>query len=187
MIATGVQNSFKKLAVASISFVIATFLVLQAVAGFAPLILDGPAGHRTAAVARLFSNVYLVFPPMLWPFLDYPMYCLPHHKGDALDRYFVFGTLEDSTEVPIFPEDLGLHFWQFYGQSQQIGVVVALLRENNKLIKTYVELYQSRHNKRLLGLRLENHPLILSREGANPGPRQVLKRIQFNTINSEQK
>ena len=113
------------------------------------------------------------------------MYSIPHHDGDALDRYFVFGTLEDSAEVPIFPEDLGLHFWQFYGQSQQRSVVAALLHENSNLIKTYVELYQSRHNKRLLGLRLENHPLILSREAVNPGPRQVLKNIRFTTINGE--
>ncbi len=185
MVATGVQKSFKKLAVPSTSFVIIMFLVLQIVAGFAPVILDGPAGHRTASVARLFSDIYLVFPPLLWPFLNYPMYCIPHHKGDALDQYFVFGTLEDSIEVPILPEDLGLHFWQFYGKSQERGVVIALLQENNKLIKTYVELYQSRHNKRLVGLRLENHPLILSREGVNPGPRQVLKNFQFNTINGE--
>ena len=149
------------------------------------MLLDGPAGHRTAFVARLFSNIYLVFPPLLWPFLDYPMYSIPHHDGDALDRYFVFGTLKDSAEVPIFPEDLGLHFWQFYGQSQQRSVVAALLHENSNLIKTYVELYQSRHNKRLLGLRLENHPLILSREAVNPGPRQVLKNIRFTTINGE--
>ena len=184
-IAPWARNAFKKLSVPLISFVIATFLVLQAVAGFVPMLLDGPAGHRTAFVARLFSNIYLVFPPLLWPFLDYPMYSIPHHDGDALDRYFVFGTLEDSAEVPIFPEDLGLHFWQFYGQSQQRSVVAALLHENSSLIKTYVELYQSRHNKRLLGLRLENHPLILSREAVNPGPRQVLKNIRFTTINGQ--
>src|SRR5262245_7780526 len=83
MVATGVQNSFKKLAVPSISLVIVMFLVLQAVAVFAPMVLDGPAGYRTASVARLFSNIYLVFPPLLWPFLDYPMYAVPHHKDDA--------------------------------------------------------------------------------------------------------
>jgi len=84
---------------------------------------------------------------------------------------------EDLTEVPILPETLGLHFWLF-----RRGLVFALLRDDYDKIKNYAALYEKRHNKQLIGLRLENHPLVLSRDGVNPGIKQTLKNFRFETL-----
>lgn len=113
-------------------------------------------------------------PPALWPFVDYPMYSEPRYEGSEFEQHFVFGILEDSTEVPLRPEDLNLHFWLF-----RRGLVFAMLRNDTTQIQAYVDLYQKLHHKRLVGLRLENHPLILSREGMTPGPTRILRTFQL--------
>jgi hypothetical protein len=166
----------RKLAIPLTSLVIVTFLVLQTVAGFGGLILGSPPPS---------SYMYLLHSPWSWPFLDYPMYAPPRYEGESIDQYFVFGTLEDSSEVPIRPDDLGLDFWLFSGITQGIGVVPALLRHDTKRIQDYIDLYRSRHNKRLVALRLENHPLILLRGGVKPGTPQVLKTFRFESIEQE--
>ena len=127
-------------------------------------------------------NFKLIYKPLrgspdLWPFLDYPMYSTAHYEGEEIEHYAVFGTLEDATEVPILPEDFGLHFWIF-----RRTFVFAMLGDDQKQIKDYAELYNSRHNKYLTGLRLENHPLILSGNGANPGLRQILRNVRLETL-----
>ena len=153
---------FKNLAIPLTSFVILIFLVFQTVASFN---LIGRTVHKYYGS------------PFLFPFLDYPMYDAPHYEGDTLKQYFVFGTLEDLTEVPIVPEDLGLHFWLF-----RRGFVFALLKDDYDEIKNYAALYEKRHNKRLIGLRLENHPLVLSRDGVDPGVKQTLKNFRLETL-----
>ncbi len=103
------------------------------------------------------------------------MYSVPHYAGDTISQPLVFGILEDSTEVPILPRDLGLDYWQFMRGLVEDG----LLRDRRERIKIYAELYRSRHNKELTGLRLKNHPFVLSREGAYRASPRVVKEIKL--------
>jgi len=146
------RDSFRKLAIPFISLVILIFIFLQSVGSFGPY-----AQH-------------------LYPFLDYPMYNRAHYKGDTINQYFLFGILEDSTEVSVLPSDLGLNYWKFIG-----GVVGAMRHENKKMLQTYVQLYRSRQNILLSGFRLVNHPIALSREGITPVPSVVVKTIRLET------
>ena len=154
---TAGKYPFRKLAIPLTSLAILIFLTLQ--------------------VYAIFAHVS----PRLWPFLDYPMYKQARYAGETLNQYFLFGILKDLTEVPIFPGDLGLDFWKF-----EQGPVLALRRKDREKLKTYVQLYQSRHNKQLVSLRLENHPLVLSREGASAAPPQVLEHVNFETVRREE-
>lgn len=150
-----------------ISLFILIILALQAVAGFR--VFCPPKSFRNL------SSLRILCPPLLWPFLDYPMYSSPHYAGDTISQPLVFGILEDSSEVPILPEDLGLDYWQFMRGLVEDG----LLRDRRERIKIYAELYRSRHNKKLTGLRLKNHPFVLSREGAYRVSPRVVKEIRL--------
>ena len=114
------------------------------------------------------------FSPRLWPFLDYPMYRESKHIGDSIDNFFLYGIQSDSTKVAILPEDLGLNFWKFLW-----GPVRAIRFNDNKEIQKYVSLYQSKHNSKLIGLKLMNNPLILTEEGVVPLPSPEV----VNTVN----
>lgn len=102
------------------------------------------------------------------------MYKTPHYKGETVDEYLVVGILENSEEVPIRPEEMGLHFWLY-----RDGFVPALWRGDRARIKEYVRLYESRQHKKLIGLRLEVHPMMLSAEGVRPAPPQVMKKLEL--------
>ena len=143
-------------------------------------------GHRvTLAITSLVILIFLglqtiallgLYRGRLWPFVDYPMYRHPHYEGDSIDRYFLFGISEDNTEMPISAEDLGLNFWKFLW-----GFVPAVVEDRREQIEVYIDFYRTRHNKVLLGLRLENHPLVLSRNGLSPAPVQVVKTIRLKS------
>lgn len=107
-----------------------------------------------------------------WPFIDYTMYSKAHYPGDSINRYVLFGILKDSREVSISSFDLGLTFYQFIN-----GLVPAMIKGETAKIQLYVQLYERNHGKSLVGLRLENHPIVLSRERSRPGAIQALKTI----------
>lgn len=150
--------NLQQLAVPSISLIILTYLGLQAGVTFG-----------------IFCPRFC--PPWLWPFLTYPMYRNPHYEGEKFDRYFVFGTLENATEVPILPEDVGTDFWVF-----EKSFITPLLKDDRQNIKKFVELYQSRHKRKLVSLRLETHPLLISKQGGIASPTQVIKTIQLKAL-----
>ena len=142
-----------------ISLVIIALLVLQTIASFN--LTFGPIERS----------------PFLYPFLDYPMYQGAHYKGETIDEYFIVGILEDSSEVPILPEDLGFDNVWLYRK----GFVRAVLRGNQARIKDYAELYKSKQNEVLIGLRVEIHPVSLSRVGVEPGPPRVIIELQLES------
>ena len=108
------------------------------------------------------------------------MYSGPHYEGDSVTQYFLFGTLEDSTTVPIPPEDAGLNFWLF-----QKNVVEAILQDDHEKVRHFIELYQSQQNRKLVELRLENRLLIFSKEGFNLKSTQVLKTIPIKNLETK--
>lgn len=115
--------------------------------------------------------------PSFWPFIDYPMYSYPNYLGDDIKQYVIFGILPDSTEVRIQPEDLGINYWIF-----MYGFKEALRKNDRKDIKNFIELYESRNNKKLIGVRLENHPLILTKEGVSPGKAKVVTDVKLEDL-----
>ncbi|NJK47051.1 hypothetical protein HC931_01495 [Candidatus Gracilibacteria bacterium] len=115
--------------------------------------------------------------PFLWPFIDYPMYSYPNYLGDDIKQYVILGILPDSTEVRIQAEDLGLNYWIF-----MYGFKEALRKNDRQDIKNFIQLYESRNNKKLIGVRLENHPLILTKEGVEPGKPKVVTDFKVNSL-----
>ena len=112
--------------------------------------------------------------PFLWPFLDYPMYGSANFEGQAIRFELLVGIQPDSSEVVIQPEDLGMPFFLFRRQ-----VLTAIRREDRIELLQYRALYESRHQRQLIGFRLEDRPLILTREGLVSGPRTVLQTVSF--------
>ncbi len=107
-----------------------------------------------------------------WPFLDYPMYSEAHYEGDAIEQYVVFATFDDGTEAPVRREELGLSFWKF-----RDGLVYALRHGDRRQLDAYLELFRRRHARLPAALRLEDHPVVISRGGILPAPRKVLKTV----------
>lgn len=103
--------------------------------------------------------------PFLWPFLDYPMYTQPHYEGDAVPRYSVIGVTDDGREVEITPESLGTDFWIF----RNAFLFSFRYRGERHELESGVQLYERRHGVSLREVRLENRPLVVTREGTADG------------------
>ena len=159
-------NFLKKLAPALISLIVVTILGLQACVSFLP--------WRHSLFPSTFRRI--LSPPTLWPFIDYPMYAAPHYQGDAIARVFLFGVLEDSTVVRIIAEDLGLGYWHF-----RKHFINGLIRDDYNGVKMFVNLYQNMTNRRLVSLRLEDHPLILAGDGLRSAQPQILKHLHLES------
>ncbi len=96
-----------------------------------------------------------------WPFVNYPMYSQPRHfEGDAVNRYFLYGTLEAGVEVLIRDKDLKLDPREFIW-----GPVEDILKDRVDSLKHYIALYQKLYGQRLISLKLENHPVTLMADG----------------------
>ena len=115
--------------------------------------------------------------PALYPFLEYPMYGEPRYAGHNIIQYFVYGTLADGREVIISPEDLGFHFWLF-----DEHLIKPLLADDQEKIQEAIALYQDLHQQQITSLRLENHPLVVSKQGATPGENQVIKTFSSTQL-----
>jgi len=138
------------------SIVILTTLFLQGIAAFG--IQFGPIEKQ----------------PFLWPFLNYPMYGSARLEGDEINFETLIGILPDSTEVLIEPDDFSMPFFLFRKQ-----VLAAIRREDRVELQQHRAFYESRHDRQLIGFRLENRPLMVTREGLVEGPRTVLHTISF--------
>jgi len=152
------DTPIRRLAVLAASIVIAVTLVLQGLASFT--LTPGPIED----------------PPFMWPFLDYPMYSRPWYAGDPIERRVVIGILGDSSEVLIEPEDMGVTFWQFNNFLNP-----AIVRGNPAQADPYRSVYEARSGQRLLGFRLEDHPLIITHDGLVDGSPTVLGTLSFRS------
>lgn len=102
--------------------------------------------------------------PFLWPFLGYPMYSRVHHEGEAIPRLSVFAVRPDSSEVEVTPELLGTDFWIVAE-----GLAPAITDSDQEVLRGFADLFRERTGSRLIGYRLENRPVILTREGTTLG------------------
>jgi hypothetical protein len=159
----------ERLAALLTSVVILTCLVLQSVATF-----------------RIFCPPINLFPslssfrifcaPALYPFLDYPLYAPPHYEGESIGQPLVFGWSEEMTEWPVVPLDLGVSSYKLE------RAFLSALKGDHAGVHKYLDLYQQRYGKKLVGFRLESQSLVLSNDGIKPGPRTVLGSFSVESL-----
>lgn len=149
-----------------ISGVIVFFLVFQGLATFR--VLCPPENIKSLSFLRVGC------PPTLWPFIDYPMYFVPHYEGEKIPQLKVVGTLVDGTNVEIQAEDLHLTFWLYQDFLQAVD------QGDPEVLHNYVELYQNYHGVELASLRLENNPIVISRDGMKSGTPGVVREIDLD-------
>jgi hypothetical protein len=114
---------------------------------------------------------------MGWPFIDYPMYSESHQEGERVAaRRYVYATLADGRDVLLAPEDLGLgHFWLF-----RLWVEAPLLDADRAGLEFVPDAYREQRGGDIVALRIEDHPVIVTREGAKAAPPpQVLATVRF--------
>ena len=86
---------------------------------------------------------------------------MPITRGEkVIDRFQAYGILDESTDVQILRETLGLTFFEF-----KRGFIAAILKGQSDKISRYTQLYESRTGTKLRGLRVEARPWIISRSG----------------------
>ena len=138
------------------------------------IILASLAFQGTVAVASIER--------LAWPFVNYPMYSAPHHQGEAINRYVLVGRFDDGTTAVIHPNELGLSFWEWLDGPVRAIRHQAFDGSDRKQLEALRQLYQGRYGRRLAGLRLENHALLLERQGAIPQPPRVLNEMTFDNF-----
>ena len=150
-----------------ISIVILSFMSLQAVA----------ASAKLCPINLLSQESETFCDPNLYPFLHYPMYSKPIYEGYKVEQYRLFGILTDSTEIAINPEDLNLNFWLFREQ-----VIYPILKNEQHKIQLAIKRYKAENKVNLVSLRLENHPVIVTKKGSRSGEIEVVKTIQTKEL-----
>ena len=140
--------------------------------GLASLVILGTLGAQTLAISAPFIGLFTKEPGYLWPFLNYPMYCAAHRAGDHIDRFVIVVTSPKGSETTVSHHDLGLGFWQLLE-----GLVPALLGQNAREVAVYLQHYEHLCGRRVTAVRLENHPWVLGKDGAAPGPVRVITRM----------
>jgi hypothetical protein len=148
------------------SVVILLCLALQSVAGFRMLCL--PRELFPSLPSPRFCA------PKLWPFLDYAMYSRPHYAGDSIVTFFLVGVFEDSSEISILPADLNL------GPFDYLYTLVPQLEGGTvETARRYAEVYQRTRGRKLIGLRLESHAMVLSRDGVTRGSSRIVREFRL--------
>ena len=142
-----------------VSVVIALTLGSQLYASF---LADLTVTRQIPLLGKLYGSA-------LWPVLDHPMFRSAHYPGDRLDRLSLIVILDDSTEIPIGHEEVA--YWQLRLLHRNIA------EGDSARIAEFVQLWESRHQRRLQGLRLENHPLVFTGSSLEEGPREILKDL----------
>jgi hypothetical protein len=108
------------------------------------------------------------------------MYSRAYFVGDQLTRYAVIGILEESTEVQILPQDLGGDYTYFRNHALK-----GLSNGDDSRIGKVADTYYQVNGKMLHGLRLENHPWILAREGMRDGSPEILNSVAILTYGKD--
>lgn len=90
------------------------------------------------------------------------MYKQARYEGNRINQYTLIGTFEDSTEAVILPEDVGLGFWHF-----EDIFIKPVLKGDSKKILSAVDLYKDKNQQDPVEFRLENQPIVLTRDGVH--------------------
>ena len=110
-----------------------------------------------------------------WPFVSYPMYSWPHRWGETINRYALFGILQDGTEVPVTADDLNMNFWEHLW-----GPVDAVRKNKLDTLRYYLAHDRHLNNRVVVSVRLENRPLLFTPHGAEELPLKTVKVIHMD-------
>jgi hypothetical protein len=134
------------------------------------LVIVAVLGLQVAAVAGSVSSLF-------WPFTDYPMYREAHHEGETLHDYLVVARLDDGTERRVGRKDFNLNVWQFQKEVLQPMTRRQVADEDRARLRRAVELFEAKHARRIVALRLEDRPHVLSRRGVQAAPERIVGRF----------
>jgi hypothetical protein len=160
MTESGTKEQYKSLTKVSLSILIFSILSLQFSMAFLRFC---PENRLKSLCPRIPDD------PAFYPFLDYPMYAGAMYEGVQVDQYFLFGVLEDGTEIPISEQEIQISRYNFIRK-----ILPKIQDQNLMIIQEYVKIYEKNSQKNLVKLRLENHPLVITREGVNPKEKIVI-------------
>lgn len=114
--------------------------------------------------------------PGLYPFLNYPMYRGIYQEDVSVPRHTLVAAFEDGTEQLLKAEDFGLSSYWF-----NTGVVQAFVDQDDLKIAQYVGTYQSAGGRPFISLRLDDSPLIITREAVVETKPILVKSVLANT------
>jgi hypothetical protein len=112
------------------------------------------------------------------------MYSSSHSEGERVGALrSVYATLADGSEVLLAPDDVGLrYFWLF-----RLWVEEPLLEGEREQLRLVREAFRARRGGDIVALRIEDHPVIVTREGAQPAPPpRVLATVRFTPPTGEE-
>jgi len=110
-----------------------------------------------------------------FPFQHYPMYAEPHGEGEHVEvELTVYARFADGLERRLSALDVGLPFFLFRRQFVQ-----AILDEKHDKIARFLAPYQDRVGERIVGLRVENYPIIVTRSGPKDAPAATIKTLEI--------
>jgi hypothetical protein len=167
-------------------------IVIIAILGAQSLVVLFPLWSPSINV--FFDTGPLTFKHMkgrLWPFIDYPMYSQIHREGDRLDVYYpVFAAFEDETEKQLAPNDLGLSLFKYQDVfvsaifCAATGALPIARREckpaEGDRVKELLRDYQGRVGQRVVRLRVEDYPLIFTKDGPVKAPARTLQVLDLD-------
>lgn len=165
------KSSFKKIVKIPISVGIIAAILLQAYLG----VFRFCSRYHSSFFIFKFICPEVPNDPAFYPFLDYPMYAGSRPEGVQVNRYIAIGILEDSTEFEISPEILDLTRYKFFR-----NFINDLIENKTQNIKIYFERYNTSHSQKLIRIRLENHPIKLSREGTILMNKKIINQVNVN-------
>jgi hypothetical protein len=144
---------------------------------------------------------------MGWPFNDYPMYSSSHQEGERiLVRYHVFATLADGREIEIEPEDLGVNHFFFkkfvrllLRQDEDVAPALPAKktwrlrswlkgmawsqpfqdRAEEDIVPILMDHYYQQGGAPIVRLRIEDTPLVITRDGMKEAEVKVLGVIDW--------
>ena len=144
-------------------------------------------GLQGLAVARILcpprawvglSGLRVGCAPLLFPFLDYPMFNEAHRAGDTIEAYAVIVELEDGAELRLRPEEQG-------ARPAATRLVAALLERDREGVRRFCDDYQRLHAARVVACRLEKRKWVLTRRGFEPKPSELSAPVRVEADSGE--
>lgn len=163
------QKPYKSLAKIPLSLMILGVISLQFSVAFFGFCPKSSSSFSLKSLCPTLPN-----DPAFYPFLDYPMYAGVRYEGVKVNQYFLFGVLEDGTEVPLTHQELRISRYNFLRK-----IIPKIQEKNLSIIEDYVKIYEKNSQTNLVELRLENHPLVIDREGVNSREKKVLVDLKI--------
>jgi len=141
------------------------------------LLLQGfwviPSGVRKRLLGALAGPrlVNAVSAPISYPFVDYPMYSTPHHRGEPVPQLRLIGMRSDGSEFDLDLKLLGGSSWHL------LHLMNAILASDSEGVQKILDSLESHLASGLTAVRVENEPMLWGE-----GPRRVGERSVLSTV-----